>query len=224
MATSVPHHAEEGLSMKHHILDKGAQMLQSKAPVNAIHQHVCGIHFYNGDLRRQVIAHHYCTHLNEDMHQCVIYDSDSSDAKLIGVEYIITERLFKTLPEEERRYWHSHRFEVKGGLLVAPGLPGPVEKQLMQHLVCTYGKTIHLWQVDRGDSLPLGPPQLMMAFTEEGQVDPLLLKKAGNTMVADLKKQRSDLPEPTELDKADHWRKGEAYQLSFTKVDKPQAF
>jgi len=29
-----------------------------------------------------------------------------------------------------------------------------------------YGKIIHTWQVDRGDALPLGPPQLMTSFTD----------------------------------------------------------
>jgi hypothetical protein len=32
----------------------------------------------------QVESHHYCSHLNEDVHQCVIYDSDRPDARLIG--------------------------------------------------------------------------------------------------------------------------------------------
>ncbi|KAL0576948.1 hypothetical protein ABG067_008874 [Albugo candida] len=40
----------------------------------------------------------------------------------------------------------------------------------MEHLVNTYGKTWHLWQVDRGDQIPLGEPQLMMAFTKDGQI------------------------------------------------------
>lgn len=30
-------------------------------------------------------------------------------ARLLGVEYIISERLFNELPEEEKRFWHSHR-------------------------------------------------------------------------------------------------------------------
>jgi hypothetical protein len=38
----------------------------------------------------------------------------------------------------------------------------------------TYGKTFHTWQVDRGDVLPLGPPQLMMSATADGQVKPTL--------------------------------------------------
>ncbi|KAJ0455395.1 putative RNA helicase [Helianthus annuus] len=31
-------------------------------------------HFYTDDMIRQVEAHHYCGHLNEDMRQCLIYD------------------------------------------------------------------------------------------------------------------------------------------------------
>lgn len=46
------------------------------------------------------------------MRQCIIYDSNKSDAKLIGIEYIISRKLFDTLPMEERKYWHSHEFEV----------------------------------------------------------------------------------------------------------------
>lgn len=35
---------------------------------------------------QQVEANHFCTHLTEDFHQCVIYDSDQKNAKLIGIE------------------------------------------------------------------------------------------------------------------------------------------
>ncbi len=28
-----------------------------------------------------MIAHHYCSHINEDVRQCVIYDSDKKDAR-----------------------------------------------------------------------------------------------------------------------------------------------
>jgi hypothetical protein len=41
----------------------------------------------------------------------------------------------------------------------------------MKVLIGTYGKTWHTWQVDRGDKLPLGIPQLMMAFTADGQLN-----------------------------------------------------
>lgn len=60
----------------------------------------------------QVEAHHYCSHLTEDMRQCVIYDSDKKGDRLIGIEYIISPEIFSTLPEEEKKYWHSHQYEV----------------------------------------------------------------------------------------------------------------
>lgn len=47
-------------------------------------------------------AHHYVTVLNEDVMQAVIYDGNTKNARLMGVEYIISERLFKTLPPEEK--------------------------------------------------------------------------------------------------------------------------
>lgn len=83
--------------------------------------------------------------MNEDVNQCVIYDSDETNARLIGIEYIITEKIYKKLPEEEKKYWHSHIHEVKSGELYAPRLPEIAEKELMKKLVHTYGKTVHTW-------------------------------------------------------------------------------
>ena len=40
----------------------------------------------------------------------------------------------------------------------------------MEDIVGLYGKTYHFWQVDRGDKLPLGEPQLMMSFTKDEQI------------------------------------------------------
>ena len=68
----------------------------------------------------QVEAHHFCACPNEEVRQCVIYDSDRPDARLIGTEYIISDKLFETLPEEEKVYWHSHKFEVQSGTLQVP--------------------------------------------------------------------------------------------------------
>ena len=112
-------------------LEAGAEVLQSEAPLRSIHAHVCGFHFYNGEPQRQVIAHHYCSHRGEDFLQCVIYDSDKPNARLIGIEYIISEKLFRTLPEEEKKLWHSHVYEVKSGVLITPRLPNVAENELM---------------------------------------------------------------------------------------------
>ena len=65
----------------------------------------------------QVEAHHYCGHLNEEVRQCIIYDSAEPKARLIGIEYIISRRLFESLPEEEKKMWHSHQYEASTALV-----------------------------------------------------------------------------------------------------------
>ncbi|KAJ0606170.1 putative Oil body-associated protein [Helianthus annuus] len=143
-------------------------------------------------MTRQVEAHHYCGHLNEDMRQCLIYDRPDADARLIGLEYIITEELFLTLPDTEKPMWHSHEYEVKSGVLFLPGVPGPVERKDLEKVAKTYGKTIHFWQVDRGDELPLGLPQVMMALTRDGQLYPSLAKDVESRYGVSFEKERAN--------------------------------
>src|ERR1700730_5507297 len=102
------------------------------APISAIHAHVCGIHFYSGNMKRQIIAQHYCAHLSDEVLQCVLYDSEKKDARLIGVEYIVSARIFEALPADEKKIWHSHNYEVKSGVLTAPGMADADENGLMK--------------------------------------------------------------------------------------------
>ena len=64
----------------------------------------------------------------------------------------------KLYPEEFAATRPGALVQVMEGLLVAPEVPEPAERPHMAALVGTYGKTIHTWQVDRGDALPLGMP------------------------------------------------------------------
>lgn len=205
-------------SAKSKLLEAGAMAMQGKAPVDQIHMYVCGLHFYNGDMTRQVEAHHYCIQSNEDFNQCLIFSGNGKDAKLIGIEYIVSAKLFETLPEDERRYWHSHDYEVKSGQLIAPGLPEAAEHALMEKFVSTYGKTIHTWQVDRGDTLPLGAPQLMMGFTADGQADPAKLRDRDGRFQISIdakRKARSDIPEPKLAPGVNAWERGQVVQLEW---------
>ena len=186
-------------------------------PLREIHAHVCGFHFYSGDRQRALRVDHYCSHLSSGVFQCVIYDSDAADARLIGVEYIIGEAMFAALPAAEKTLWHSHRYEVMSGLLTAPDASPAAEKALMHELVNTYGKTWHLWQVDRGDVVPLGLPKLMMGFTADGQIDPRLVAARDRTQSEDtatVKARRGDLPARPVAAGADGWQSGPAVQIS----------
>ncbi|XP_073138924.1 oil body-associated protein 1A-like [Henckelia pumila] len=153
------------------LLEKATAAIQGFGPVNKIHQHLCAFHFYGHDMTRQVEAHHFCGHLNEEVRQCLIYDGEGDEARLIGVEYVVSNELFSTLPDDEKRLWHSHEYEVKSGVLFMPTVPGPVQRQDLENVCKTYGKVMHFWQVDRGDNLPLGIPQIMMALTRDGQLN-----------------------------------------------------
>src|SRR5438270_1628596 len=191
------------------------------APISAIHAHVCGIHFYSGNMKRQLIAQHYCAHLSNEVLQCIIYDSEKKDARLIGIEYIVSAKIFESLPADEKKFWHSHNYEVKSGALTAPGAPEAAEKDLMKVLIGTYGKTWHTWQVDRGDKLPLGIPQLMMAFTKDGQLDPKIAAERDrlySISVAAKKAARADIPDAKIDPGADAWQKGSAVQLDLKTV------
>ncbi|RPA79725.1 DUF1264-domain-containing protein [Ascobolus immersus RN42] len=162
------------LSAKSHILDNGAAATQDFGPVNNICAHLNAFHCYADERDRYVEATHFCAHLNEDVRQCLIYDSPEPNARLIGVEYMITPALFETLDTEERKLWHTHVFEVKSGQLIMPKpalIPTSAweiaENKEMEEVITLYGKTFHFWQVDRGDKLPLGMPKLMGSYTEK---------------------------------------------------------
>jgi hypothetical protein len=186
-------------------------------PVGAIRMHLCGFHFYSGDPARSVRVEHYCSHLNAEVFQCVVYDSPAPNARLIGVEYVISEALFRQLPAEEKQLWHSPRYEVLAGLLTAPELAPAAEKELMAEFAGTYGKTWTLWQVDRGDTLPLGLPKLMMGFTADGQAALDLVAARDRDQKIDtakVKAARADLPTRPVAAGADAWQQGPAFQIS----------
>lgn len=210
----------EEKSTKTKVLEVGSALLQFKKPINQLEIYLDGFHFANGDFSMQSEAHHYCHKINEDITQCIMYDGNTDDARLIGIEYIISEKLFKTLPEEERKLWHSHVYEVKSGQLIAPGLPDIAEKELMEEIISTYGKTYHTWHTNRGDKLPVGMPLLMMGFTNADQIkDSLLIArdKAFNISFSEKRAQRKDLPSPVIQPGANAWEKGEIYQLEIQK-------
>ncbi|GAB3554097.1 OBAP family protein [Spirosoma fluminis] len=197
-------------------MEAGAAAIQDKTPIGKLTIYLNGFPFYNGQLNGQMEAHHYCAKLNEDVTQCLIYDGNGDSAKIMGVEHIISEKLFMTLPADEKKLWHSHRYEVKSGELIAPGLPKVAEHELMEQVVSTYGKTWHTWHTNQDIELPFANPALMMGFTRDGQLNPKLVQdrdKRFNVSTEENRKNRADIPDPTHQPGADSWETGEIIQL-----------
>jgi len=199
------------------VLENSAALLQTQAPVSAINTYLDGFHFTSGRMQEQMEAHHYCSVLGEELIQCVIYDGNVRDAKLMGVEYVISARLFESLPDAEKALWHSHRHEVLSGQLVAPGIPEVAERALMTRLVSTYGKTWHTWHTNLSQTLPLGIPQLMMGFTADGQVKPSMVQERDRRMEVSSSERRlarSAIAAPAVNPAADAWMHGNTIQLA----------
>jgi hypothetical protein len=178
------------------VLEQGADLLQDHAPLKGFDVYVVGFHCAKGEPDMQMEAHHYCRVVNDDFLQCVLFDGNTKDANLIGIEYIVSERLFETLPEAERGYWHPHNYEVLSGELVAPGLPDAAETAFFKRLVNSYGKTWHTWHTGRHDGeagtpLPLGDPMLMWSFNREGECQESLKRSRDEPMGFDVDRKRA---------------------------------
>jgi hypothetical protein len=161
-------------------------VLQAKAPVEKIAMYLNGFHVSKDDPKMQMEAHHYCNQANEDLTQCVLYDGNTAEARLTGIEYIISEKIYNTLPAGEKAYWHPHNYEVLSGTLRMPGLPDAVEKEALKTKVNSYGKTWHTWMTgvhDRQpDPLPFGPPHLQWSFNRDGEANPAMVQARDQRM------------------------------------------
>ena len=129
--------------------------------------------------------------------------------------------MFRSLPDDEKLLWHSHNYEVKSGQLIAPGIPAIAEHALMNDLVTTYGKTWHTWQIDRNHDLPIGIPQLMMAFVKDGQINQEQLRdrdRRFDVSSDQRRKDRDDIPAPAVIAGANSWQSGRVFQLRLEEV------
>ncbi|XP_050370569.1 oil body-associated protein 2A [Argentina anserina] len=215
------------MTMGQHMLDKGAEIMQSLKPVKQMSQHICTFALYSHDPTRQIEAHHYVHRLNQDFFQCAVYDSDDSHGRLLGIEYIVSDRTFEALPPEEQKLWHSHAYEIKAGLWVNPRIPEMVAKPELENLAKTYGKFWCTWQVDRGDRLPLGAPSLMVSPqpVNLGHVKPKLVARRDekyNISTEAISHLRLEIGEPELINpQADYWKnhgKGFAVDIKSTEM------
>ncbi|MBC7454601.1 MAG: DUF1264 domain-containing protein, partial [Massilia sp.] len=101
---TVPPGAEKAPKTK--VLEVGAKLLQNTSPVAGFDIYLVGFHPMKAHPEQQVEAHHYCHQRNEDFAQCVLFDGNTTTANLHGLEYIISEKLFDSLPQGEKKYWH----------------------------------------------------------------------------------------------------------------------
>ncbi|MGZ8239301.1 MAG: OBAP family protein [Methylobacter sp.] len=187
-------------SIKTQVLEAGAALLQTNSPLESMNIYLDGFHASKEDPNHQMEAHHFCHQVNEDFAQCALFDGNTRQANLIGIEYIISETLFTSLPEHEKKYWHPHNFEILSGQLIAPGILEVAENELMKGKMNSYGKTWLVWNSAPfgkiGDKMPLGEPSLEWSFNHNGEALPGLVEQRDqrlNVMTGELRSRRAEL-------------------------------
>lgn len=193
-----PPGAEKKLDTK--VLEKGAEALQDLAPVRGLDHYLNGFHVMKDDPSLHMEAHHYCKGLNEEFTQCVIFDGNTATSNIIGLEYIISERLFDTLAEDEKQLWHPHNYEILSGELVLPGVPAVAEKATLEKKLNSYGKTWHVWDTGHAGhpaahDLPVGEPLLAWSYNHDGEIPPSLIEGRDERMqISTAEKRRERAP------------------------------
>lgn len=176
-----------------------------------------GFHVRDGHPDQQGDIHHFCMTPKDGPIQCALFDGFGENAKLVGIEYIIDDKTFASLPEAEKHLWHSHVYEVTSGALVTPGMPEKEETEFLKKAISTYGKTWHTWDAMLSQTVPLGRPELMMSLTKDGVLKPELPQKRDavlGTQTAQLRAARAQsiTSVPTVMKGADQGEGGKSCQ------------
>ncbi len=180
-ATPLPLRADDRAADRH------AATAGVKAPIaEVLHCPLAfaGVHLLKEIPERSAVAYHFCKPLNEDISQCVLYDGTGPDARLIGIEYLVSDAVYQKMPSEEKAYWHDHKYEVDAGLLRSLTQSGDEEKATLAKVRTLHGKIYHTWV--SGQAYPRGPARLFWSVTG---ADPFLMP--------------ADLKLPAELRKTD---------------------
>ena len=154
-------------------LQHDTRMTENWTPVDNMHLYLCAFHVAKENPGFQIPAHHYCSPVGKDLHQCVVFDSRGPNAKLLGVEYITSDELYQSLSADEKKYWHPHAYEIVSGQLLAPDMPD-LGDEAFKGFITSWGKTWHTWR-DPATPLPVGPPLLMWSANGDGQIDSKLI-------------------------------------------------
>jgi hypothetical protein len=121
--------------------------LDKKSPLDSYESPYGHIVHMAGNLSGTEI-HHYCK-IGESSNlsaTCLLFDDDSPNAKLIGLEFAISKNAYLALPEEEKPNWHSHPKEtITQANLSFPELSQDEAKKMMKIITDTYGRQITVW-------------------------------------------------------------------------------
>jgi hypothetical protein len=119
--------------------------------------HIMAPHLIDGKVRGPF--HHYCKIVSpEPFIECLLYETDDNNAKLVGVEYIVAKTVTrdeKVLPKKVlKQVWHDHAVEGVLGNVKVLDMPPEKAQEFADMVAKTDGIIFSLWP--HGAKLPTG--------------------------------------------------------------------
>lgn len=139
--------------------DSAARIPQSTAaqgrvrPSDGFSLHVDAKHHFPAN--PDMIAHHWCKPVR-GMTQCLLFDGDGEDARVVGAEMIVSPQAYQGLSEREQARWHYHKTEIPKVEATLPDLSEDEAAVVVKSLEETYGKVFILF--DPAGDAPEGLP------------------------------------------------------------------
>ena len=101
-------------------------------PLDGYTIHVSAPHVMNGEVMGPF--HHYCKPINDDIIQCILFESTEPNARMTEVEYMVSKKLArKVIPEwSHKKNWHDHKEEIDTGRVA---VHYPTDKKAVDALV-----------------------------------------------------------------------------------------
>ena len=122
---------------------------EDKNPLSGYTIHVTAPHVMDGEVMGPF--HHYCKPINDDIIQCILFESTEPNARMTEVEYMVSKKLAQSVLTKwsHAQNWHDHKQEIDTGRVVVVNPSDPKEqKGLVDHVSDTDGIIFHLWPKD----------------------------------------------------------------------------
>ena len=135
--------------------DKAAGDKAPASPLDGYSIHVSAPHVMDGEVMGPF--HHYCKPINDDIIQCILFESTDPNARMTEVEYMVSKKLARSvIPEwSHKQNWHDHKQEIDTGRVA---VHYPTDKKtvegIVNHVADTDGIIFHLWP--KGAPIPDG--------------------------------------------------------------------
>ena len=145
-----------------HVQPRPASAAPATSPAQGFTMHIdAQKHF--GSAHPTEIAHHWCKPVRGLFAECLIFDSDAPNARLVEVETIVSPQVYHAMPRSEQAYWHWHKYEIPRVNATMPGMSPAQVKKAVAAINPTYGKIWMLWDpLSTANGWPMGAPRVMV--------------------------------------------------------------